>query len=504
MKAFIIILIMIFGVFLCSAQNYPNPVGYVNDFANILSKSEKDTLNAKLSRFENETSIEIAVVTVTSLQGYSIERFTLGLANAWGVGKKSTNNGVVLLIAPNERMVRIEAGTGLMNKLTDSASREIIQEVIIPEIKSKRMNSGIINGIDAIVAVFNPQSITRIVNTKQQQKLEEINQKQIEKFGLVFFFTILICVTIFLIVVFVSNRYEFKKEAIVNLYNAKVALEKLRPEFLGSKGIVDDLENILKWDLSRMRVGFYQIDISEIDSMILEVEYCLKKLFLPKTEISNLLKKIQNQIDRIDTAIRCISTLRFLPDEVSSIEEEIKNDPDVKMETKAKLTMVLTHFKNLCGLIYEHGLMFFEIVCPQVKQVADSLERVKAEIVRDKEFAKKAREEGPNMLKSIQLKLEEARKNVSDKKKRKALDQAYGNYRKAINMSRQNNPNWITIFTVLMLIDSLCDNVNSESHSSISSSHYSSRDDTNSSSSISSFGGFGGGSFSGGGASGGW
>jgi uncharacterized protein len=88
-------------------QQYPKPSGYVNDFAGLLSHDQGAALNSELAAFEKRTTVEIAVVTVPSLKGHNVEDYTRGLAKEWGVGKAGRNNGVVFLIAPNERKMRI-------------------------------------------------------------------------------------------------------------------------------------------------------------------------------------------------------------------------------------------------------------------------------------------------------------------------------------------------------------------------------------------------------------
>lgn len=101
---------------------------FVQDFAGLISPQTKSSLEDLLSKYEKKTSIEIAVVTVPSLQGYSIQDFTYTLATSWKVGKKGTNYGCVLLIAPNERKVRIENGYGMEKILTDAVSSSILRK----------------------------------------------------------------------------------------------------------------------------------------------------------------------------------------------------------------------------------------------------------------------------------------------------------------------------------------------------------------------------------------
>jgi uncharacterized protein len=138
------------------AQDYPKATGYVNDYAQLLSHDEGSSLNQELVAFENKTTIEIAVVIVSSLNGEDIENYTRGLATAWGVGKRGQNNGVVFLIAPKERTMRIETASGARAILTDARANEIRDETILPRFKSGDMPRGIIDGAHAIIRVFDP------------------------------------------------------------------------------------------------------------------------------------------------------------------------------------------------------------------------------------------------------------------------------------------------------------------------------------------------------------
>ena len=133
------------------AQEIPKPVGHVNDFAGILPKDMSNRLEAKLRAYKTETSNEVSVVTVKSLGGMSVEDYTIRLAKAWGVGNKKKDNGVVFLIAPNDRKCRIEVGYGLEPKLTDIQAKRIIESVVIPKFKQGQMPAGVESGTESIL-----------------------------------------------------------------------------------------------------------------------------------------------------------------------------------------------------------------------------------------------------------------------------------------------------------------------------------------------------------------
>src|ERR1700738_664464 len=109
------------------ALTFPELTGRVVDDAGILDPSTKAALERKLAEFETKTTGQLVVVTLKSLQGTSIEDYGYQLGRHWGIGQKEKNNGVLLIVAPNERKVRIEVGYGLEGTLTDAVTKLIIE-----------------------------------------------------------------------------------------------------------------------------------------------------------------------------------------------------------------------------------------------------------------------------------------------------------------------------------------------------------------------------------------
>ena len=134
------------------AQSFPSPVGYVNDFANLLTPSTETAMEAQLTRLERETTAEVAVVTIISLENESLEIYANDLFNSWGIGKKDKDNGVLFLIALADRQTRIEVGYGLEPIITDGRAGRILDNEVIPSFKNGDYETGIQAGVDAIEA----------------------------------------------------------------------------------------------------------------------------------------------------------------------------------------------------------------------------------------------------------------------------------------------------------------------------------------------------------------
>lgn len=128
----------------------PSLTGRVVDQAGILSSSEESTLSNKLAALERKSTIQLVVVTLKSLQSRTIEEWGLALGRGWGIGQAGKNNGVLLIVAPNERELRIEVGYGLEGDLPDATADSIIRNVIVPRFKAGNMVAGINDGVDAI------------------------------------------------------------------------------------------------------------------------------------------------------------------------------------------------------------------------------------------------------------------------------------------------------------------------------------------------------------------
>jgi uncharacterized protein len=133
---------------------FPRPDGYVNDFAAVLTDDDEAYLENYLRTLEAETSAEVAIVTVTSMEGMTIEEYANRLFAAWGIGKEQVDNGVLLLVAPNDRGVRIEVGYGVEAILPDGLAGEIIRTDMVPEFKAGNLRRGIGRGIDRIARIL--------------------------------------------------------------------------------------------------------------------------------------------------------------------------------------------------------------------------------------------------------------------------------------------------------------------------------------------------------------
>jgi uncharacterized protein len=136
----------------------PNPPlaqqGRVTDTANILDEPARAALAARLATFEDRTQHQMVIATVPTLNGEDIGAYTRDLANRWGIGRKGHDDGIVILVAPNDRQVRIAVGYGLEKALPETLCREIIQTHMLPAFASGDFAGGLDKGMTALIAAM--------------------------------------------------------------------------------------------------------------------------------------------------------------------------------------------------------------------------------------------------------------------------------------------------------------------------------------------------------------
>src|SRR5215468_6497008 len=184
--------------FAAYALTFPELTGRVVDDAGILDPATKAGLERKLAEFETKTTGQLVVVTLKSLQGTSIEDYGYQLGRHWQIGQKEKNTGALLIVAPNERKVRIEVGYGFEGTLTDAVSRLIIENAIIPRFRVNDFAGGINRGVDDIIQAVSVDSEEWKTRAKQRPD----NQSDLAELLTLLFFL----VVFFIIVSSVARR----------------------------------------------------------------------------------------------------------------------------------------------------------------------------------------------------------------------------------------------------------------------------------------------------------
>ena len=184
----------------CQAEpKFPPLTGRVVDDAHLLTPADKAAIESDLKALEDKSSDQLVVYTTNSLQGYPVEDYGYQLGRAWGIGQKGTNNGVILIVAPNERKVRIEVGRGLEPQLTDALSKLIVENAILPRFKRGEFSAGIKAGVQDIrdVMLGDAEAVKERAAARPAKRNAPDNEELI---------TLIIFVAIFLFVLWVQSR----------------------------------------------------------------------------------------------------------------------------------------------------------------------------------------------------------------------------------------------------------------------------------------------------------
>ena len=168
-RRLISILILLLWVMPAAALEIPQPTGYVNDRAGMISQTVELKLEQFLRDFEKSDSTQFVILTIPTLDGEALEEYALRVLGSWKVGQKGLDNGALLLIAKEERKIRIEVGYGLEGRLTDLLAGRIIDGEISPRFKQGDIDGGILSGVVAMAEAVRGE-YTGTGKTAQQKK----------------------------------------------------------------------------------------------------------------------------------------------------------------------------------------------------------------------------------------------------------------------------------------------------------------------------------------------
>lgn len=160
---------------LALALEVPPLRGRVNDYAGVMSPDQARSLDSQLAQYEQETGHQAAVLAIPTLGGEDIEGFSIRVAENWKIGKKGFDNGVILVVAINDRRLRLEVGYGLEGVLPDAIAKQIISDYIVPRFRAQDYAGGIIAGIDAVLKVIKNEPLPESARKKDRNQGSNLN-----------------------------------------------------------------------------------------------------------------------------------------------------------------------------------------------------------------------------------------------------------------------------------------------------------------------------------------
>ncbi len=487
------IVLTVLSISFPNVESSTKPAGYVSDFAHILSPEQVVQLETQLSKLKDETTVEIAVVTVQSLDGRSVEDYTRSLATEWGVGVKGKDNGIMFLIAPNERKARIEVADGIRPKVSDSDSNNIMQNTIIPLFKQKRMGDGVVSGVDALEKLARRDLAQEAATSKQNAKIAGIVIGSIVG-------GVILVVSAFIIVGGYYNRKSMRA-AIIDLQ------KKARSQLAELEALVKhmDVQASRKTAVAQKRKQFETEYSVNTQSMGTDDLMSLVKALSSLTD--NTLPELQDEAEDDKAQAKKARKegpmiLSSLPELIAALEQELQGK-DVPPIRKEKLPELKTKLASIKGSAPQSAQADWKVTYQEAADLREEIRKLREQVRKDKEVYDEAVKNGPELLAKLKTRLEELEaKGVSEsrlKEARRAYDEAH-----AMRSSDDSLVQWVLIYYLLSQGQSDA-NAAERAHSQAHSSSYSSHHDSSSSSSSSSFGGFGGGGgFSGGGSTGSW
>jgi uncharacterized protein len=177
---------LVASAMLADAQTLPKPASKVSDFAGVLTPDARADLESLLTTLEKDTTAEVVVATTASLDGMTVEEYGNRVFNEWQIGKATLDNGVLVLVAPTERQMRIEVGYGLEGVIPDGLAGAIIRDAFLPEFRDGNYEAGILTGVRRVAEVVRAK---QVLSPEQLAALES-SSSQPGVFGWILFGTV--------------------------------------------------------------------------------------------------------------------------------------------------------------------------------------------------------------------------------------------------------------------------------------------------------------------------
>jgi len=388
MKKSITFLFILFSMFICAqTPSIPEKTNkYINDYANVIPDEKENDLALICKQAELKSSAQIVVVTTNAVpKDYPIETYSIDLANSWGIGQKGVNNGLLILICPENHKSRIEVGYGLEGILTDVQTSRMQTEYFKPNFRKGDFFTGIQQCLSSIVSTIDPEAIA-------QKKLYEEQQKKVAEEVFSSFLNVLmwlfISIVIGLLIFFTNKKSQEKKREQQRLEAER--LEKIRVEELVKKQKTETelrkakkLENELQekynfFSKSLLIMKDFQNSkeaYDKITTLLKQTQLSLDDLRTNFSSYPSIINPVLNSFDSICNPI--LENFK-IKREVETFDSEIKKYLDFKPTFIKTLSECESFIKKYSNAIYE-GLMitesseeFFNKVISEIQSLHES------------------------------------------------------------------------------------------------------------------------------------
>lgn len=421
-------LMMIFLAFQSgSASEYPDFVGYVNDYAHILSAPQASSLNQELRDFDNRTTIEVAVVTVNSIGSESPQDYAINIANYWGVGKRDKNNGIILLVAMQSHDISIEVGSGLSGQFSDRQVQQIVDNVIIPQFRASRPDLGVINAVRSIISHFGISGTSQtvpIVATSQDQNLGNPNFFRLAAY-------VLLLVLLSALSVLGITRWSQAKKNNARINDFKKMLDGLVDREAAAFEALKELKaNYVPSIWQSAEEAFSHVDHESLELELLNAERTSRRGLISanatKYQINQMESSFEKALGNVEVPISrlaeaksaqqdCAAILAGLDAAFLQAEKETMGD-QISMDTRLNLGTARHIYQEALSLTKQPAnTVDWIVLLDRLVKLRETIEQVSKDAVRDQAIAEKMAGQDPDeLLAKMKQTLESAEKTLGN------------------------------------------------------------------------------------------
>lgn len=505
MKQFIAILIFSALQFFNPAfgQNYPDYTGHVNDFAKIFPGDMARDIELSLREYERNTSIEIFIATIASLEGLTVEDYSIGLATKWKVGKKGKDNGLLILVAPKERKMRIEIGYGLEGDLPDAKARRIRDRFFIPHFKTGDMAKGISEGVKAIINELGSKPYTE--RAEERALAAAIAEKEKAEWNKRAVITVVVLAAVLIAAIFIwwiviaIKRYNRRKKKLEELHvknsvllsDTSENIEKTRAEYGPALRTIEAMKNfytpsvwqklkeefkanaVLTANLAQELVVL-QKELSSGWKHAEKVNSSAHKLKNSSKDPANFFAKVTHiQQEQEESHRKCNRIIAEFPGKAEDAQKKTGHK-DVSAEARRAVLQAGEDFRTASEKLGQKPVDWV-LMLPMLAAASTMLERAVLKADDDINFASRARSEGPGLLKELPQKFTDSSKALDHKdvtqSTRNLLDRAAEKFlegKKLATPQSQTSPiDWLAAFALLLGANELIEQAEEKAKSDI-------------------------------------
>ncbi len=468
-----------------STSAYPDYVGYVNDYAHLLSASQASALNQELRDFDNRTTIEVAVVTVNSLEGESPQDYATNIGNYWGVGKRDKNNGIVFLVATDSHDIWIEVGPGLSSQFTSSQVQQIVDNVVIPDFRAGRSDQGIIDGVHSIINHFESTGVSSGTPTTSPSPITPVTvpspgapitspppgKGSSGIFGSLWTYAaifIIACVGVF--AVFRNRRQsQTKKNETRLIEDRKLLNEMVNKESAALNALKELKANYAQSVWNKVEEAFSAVDPDKLELGLLEAERVSKQGWNSASKAQSLIdeweRNMHSALNTVDSVPKKLAEVKSAQQKSAAIlaglgaafdqaERETAGN-DISMATRKDLEKARQVYKESSSLAQQPAnTVDWIVLLSQLTDLDAAVEKVSKDAARDKGIAERIQGQDPDeMLAKMKQMLDAAEEKLGrSEEAQEDMEAARENYARTRGY-RSGDLNAIDLYLIMMAMN---------------------------------------------------